>query len=185
MSERRQAFRREPIEIDLTETFTLSVAPIPWEQRNEFGNEVVKQHTAILNDAIKVYTDPESNLPQLETALAEKIRDPGTLLKLGLDEVTYGLLDAGIGMKKLYKNQTDEILLAICDVNGLEQIKPLIDPNSLAPATLGGMIDSLKVVAGIEDEEDTPKIESGPDSSQPESPETQLEGSPIPSLTPS
>lgn len=175
MPERRQAFRREPIEIDLGGEVILSVGPVVWQQRNDFGNEVIRQHVEIINEAVKMYTDPDTGVPQLEAKLGEKFSDPDTLFKLGLDDITYGLLKS---LPVLYQNQVVAILLAICEVNELDQLKAMIDPNLTTPTTIGGLLTSLISGGPI----DTQKTESGPDSSSLESPETPSEPSPIQSL---
>src|SRR6185503_4890083 len=89
MSERRTAFRRDPIEIELeAEGRLISVGPVPWEQRNDLGNEIVKQHTEELNDSVKsfVTTIDDIEVPQLEARLANKLKDPFVVLKLGLED---------------------------------------------------------------------------------------------------
>lgn len=159
MPDRRQAFAREPIEVDLGGKVIL-VGPIPWEQRNDFGNEVMRQHTEIMNHAIQIYIDDaaEDAIPKIETLFAEKFNDPRRLMELGLPEETFD----EVRTLKLYNNQVVAILLAICDVNELSQLYPLLDPNSPTPTILGGN-DSTTEAAGI----DTQKTESGPDSSPP------------------
>ena len=124
MTDRRQAFRREPLEVDLGDDRIIIVDPLPWEARNDFGNQLVYQHTQITNEAVRLYVDPDTQVPQLEAKLGEKFTDPKRLLELGLSsgafEVAYS--------KPLYRNQLTEILLAILDINELEQLKPMIDP---------------------------------------------------------
>ena len=159
MSDRRQAFRREPIEIDLGGNQVISVGPISWINRNNFGNEVMRQHSEILNDALRIYVDEsvENAVPQLQAKFAEKFSDPYALFKLGLDaETNARVLQIG---DELTFEQIVAILLAICDVNNMGQLHPLLDPNALAPTPLGGLIASL--AAG----EDIQKTESGLDSS--------------------
>lgn len=161
MSERRQAYRREPIEVDLGGNEIISIGPIPWLQRNDFGNEVMRQHAQILNEAVQIYLDEtaEEAVPQLQAKFAEKFIDPYRLFELGLDPETYQRVKPLV----LYDNQIVEILLAICDVNQLGQLRPLLDPNSLTPTQLGGMVSAL-----VSGEQDTQKTESSPDSSSPE-----------------
>lgn len=169
MYERRQAFRREPIEVQLDETTVISVAPVPWQQRNDFGNEVVNQHVEILNNAVRMYIDADTGLPQLEAKMGEKFSDPDALFKLGLLPETY----SAVKSLDLYHNQIVEILLAICDVNDVAQLKAMIDPNLTTPTKLGGILSGL-----IEPEADTQSPESGPDSLLGVSEEKLLETSP-------
>lgn len=171
MTERRQAFRREPIEIDLGGEVVLSVGPVVWQRRNDFGNEVIRQHLEIVNEAVKMYTDPDTGVPQLEAKLGEKFSDPETLFGLGLEEDPYLQL-RGVS---LYQNQVVAILLAICEVNELDQLKAMIDPNLLTPTTIGGILSDL--ISGART--DIQKIESGQDSSLPDSGESPSD----PSLT--
>jgi len=161
MTERRQAYRREPIEVDLGGE-VISVGPITWLQRNDFGNEVMRQHTQILNEAVQIYVDEsaEEAIPQLEAKFAEKFIDPYRLFELGLDDENYQRLKS----MDLYDNQIVEILFAICDVNRLDQLRPLLDPNSLTPTKLGGIVSEL--VSGVQN---ILKTESSPDSSSQES----------------
>jgi hypothetical protein len=162
MADRRQAYRREPIEVDLGEQ-VIPVGPVSWVRRNDFGNEVMRQHSELLNEAMRIYIDESSDnaVPQVEVKFAEKFKDPYELFKIGLDEATYNRVKA---IDDLTFDQIIVLLLAICDVNNLSQLYPLLDPNSLTPTTLGGAISTL--AAGVTD---TQKTESGPDSSSPES----------------
>lgn len=166
MTERRQAYRREPIEIDLGNDTIISIGPVSWLKRNDFGNEVMRQHSDIINEAVKIYLDEnaENAVPQIEARFAEKFTEPYKLLELGLDPDTYKTL---VDLDLTYE-QIVAILLAICDVNKLSQLYPLLDPNSLTPTPLGGLIS--KLVSG---EDDTQKTESSPDSSSQESNETE------------
>jgi len=169
MGERRQAFRREPIEVDLGGDRIIVVAPLPWERRNDFGNEVIQQHVTILNDAVKIYVEPDTNIPQLQAKLGEKFTDPVQLLQIGLDA---GAFETAMA-EPLFMNQVVEILIAICDVNELEQVKALVDPNSTTPTVLSGILSDL-----LPGEENTQKTESGPDSSSADSTEILSEISP-------
>lgn len=172
MSERRQAFVREPIEIALSENTVISVGPIPWQQRNEFGNEIIQQNVRVVNKAVASYINEDLGIPQIEAKFSEKWDDPITLLKLGLDETLFVMLD----IPKLHHNQIAMILSAACEVNGLEQLLPLVDPNLTTPTMLGGLASGLTEIL----EADTQRIESGLDSSLMDSPETPSEPSPIP-----
>lgn len=168
MTERRQAFRREPIEVDLGGEVIL-VGPVSWLKRNDFGNEVMRQNSEILNESISIYVnkDAEVAIPEITAKFTEKFTDPYVLFEVGLEEETFKQVKA---IDPLYENQIVEILLAICDVNRLETLKPLLDPNFQTPTTLGGLLGLA--VAG---ETDTQKTESGLDSSS-------LESTEVPSL---
>lgn len=169
MTERRQAFRKEPIEIDFGDNRTVSVGPLPWQERNDFGDEVIRQYLQILNEAVLLYVDPDTGAPQLEAKLGEKFSDPQALMKLGLSEDDFKTVqDPPLG-----QNQIVIVLLAIAEVNDLQQLYPMLDPNLETPTSLSGILWEL-VQEGL-----TPKTESGPDSSSPGSEETPSE----PSLT--
>lgn len=171
MSERRQAFRRDPIEIDLGGDTIISVGPVPWQQRNDFGDEVVRQNLDVINESVSLYIDPETSAPQLEAKLGQKFNDANELLKRGLDETTYGMV---MSINPLYHNQIIAILIAVCEVNDLEHLLPLIDPKLIAPTSLGGIVSDLM----LGQMDGTQKTESSQSSSSPESAETQSSASP-------
>jgi hypothetical protein len=162
MAERRQAFRRDPIEVDLGDDKVISVGPVPWQQRNDFGDAVIRQNIQVINEAVSMYVDPDTSAPQLEAKLGQKFNDANELLILGLDEATYELVMA---ISPLYYNQIIAILVAAAEVNELDQLLPLIDPKLLAPTTLGGLVSDLM----MERMGDTPKTESSPSSSSQDS----------------
>lgn len=170
MNERRQAFRREPIEIELDDGLVISVAPVDWLKRSDFGNEVIRQNTGILNEAVRAYTDPETGAPQFEMALAERFTDGRELLRLGLDEETFTRVMA---IPMLYQNQLVEILLAICDVNELKKLREILDPNFESQTGAGTMLSTLAEVISL-------KTESGPSSSPQDSDTSISEPEPTP-----
>jgi len=176
MDDRRQAFKREPIIVELSPEESISIDPIPWEQRTAFGDEVVRQNVSILNEAARIYVDEDSGAPQLEAKLTQKFTDPRRLFELGLIPETYEIIKD----KKLYHNQVVEILLVIAEINDLPQLKPMLDPNSLTPTPLSGILSSLTTPGDV-----SLPIESGPDSSSPDSNETSSETSPTLSSVPS
>lgn len=169
-AERRQAFRREPIIVDLDESGTnfVTVAPITWERRNDFGSAVIHQSTIQVNEAIRLFVD--GDVPQLEASYADKFTDGQELLKLGLPESEFEKLPS-----ELYYNQVLELLFAILEVNQLEHLRPLLDPNFQAPTESGGILSRL--IGGLT----TQNPESGDDSSSQDSIETPSEISPTPS----
>jgi len=173
MPEARHAFKREAIEVQLTADDSILVDPIPWEQRNDFGDEVLRQHVEIMNEAVRLYVDPDTGVPQLEAKLAEKFSDPQKLFELGLTAPAFEKVKG----RSLYMNQIVAILDAICEVNDLVQLRPLLDPNSTTPTMLGGVLSEL--LSGMETTSSQPE-ESGPSSSSEDSNETLSEVSPIP-----
>jgi|SRR6185503_9500409 len=175
MSERRQAFRPDPIEVELEKDGRLiSVGPVPWEQRNDIGNEIVKQHTNELNEAVRIFVAEDGTTPQLEARMANKLTDPFAIMHLALEPAEY----EKVVDKKIYLNQITAILLAIVEVNELEHLKPLVDPNASTPGSFGGMISTLLPT----EDDNTPQTGSGQNSSPGASPATSSETSPTPSL---
>lgn len=156
MPERRQAFRQEPIEVDLGNGRVISVGPLLWEDRNRLGDEIVHQHTEELNEALKIFVE-EDQAPRLEARLGNKLKDPFAVLRIGLDEKEY----EKVVDKKLYPNQLTQLLVTALEVNELGHLKPLVDPNSQTPAGIGGIISLLRQT----EDDATPKTESGQDSS--------------------
>lgn len=159
MPERRQAFRPEPVELEFSDGFILSIGPVPWPKRNDFGNEVIQQYVENLNEAVRAYIDTETGTPQLVARMGEKFTDPATLLRLGLLPGAFEQIEK----RDLYFQEVVQILLAICDVNDLKKLRPLIDPNLETPTLVGGSLSPT-----VEEGTNSPKIESGPDSSSPE-----------------
>lgn len=176
MTERRQVFRRDPIEIELGGDEVISVGPVPWQKRNDFGDAIVRQHIMMINEAVELYVDPDTSTPQLSAKLGEKFRDADELFQLCLSEEEY----AKLKQLTLYHNQVIEILRAACEVNDLDQLIQLIDPKLMAPTTLGGIVSDLMLGQDL-----TPKTESSPDSSSEVSTAEPLNGSPTPSSVPS
>lgn len=132
VNERRQAHRREAIEVEVTGGKVFTAAPLPWMARNDFGDEVVRQATKSLNEYVKIYTDPELNIPQLEAKLDERLTDPNVILLM---------IYPGNDVKDfipLVWSEIVELIFAGLDVNGLERLKRTIDPNFVPPTTNGG-----------------------------------------------
>lgn len=159
-SERRQAHRRQSIIVELEEGVLFEAKPLPWLKRNDFGNEVVKQHTASINEAVRLYTDPETNVPILEAKLYERITDPIGLIT----DFAYPGTKAK-DLNNLTWRQLIELLLAALEVNDLQHLARMIDPNSQAPTENGTSQPS----EGALEEALGQKIESIVDSSLPES----------------
>lgn len=149
MAERRQAHRREPIIVELPSGVEIEVHPLPWQARNDVGDEIINQSQEITNEAIRVYVDQTSGAPQLEMRLNEKLRDPGMIVAMGLPGVE-------IPSDTTY-SEIHEIIYAILDVNDLEKLRPLVDPNFQTPTTIGG--ESLSGLESLIDGVKTPSSE--------------------------
>lgn len=132
MGERRQVHRREPIEVELDNGQIFVAKPLPWMQRNDLGNEILRQNTEAVNEAVRLYTDPETNLVQIETKLAEKLKDPISILRMSYPEndvLDYSILEYG---------ELTQLLLVALEVNQLDHLRGLVDPNFQPPMPIGG-----------------------------------------------
>lgn len=166
MPERRQATRREPIEIEVEDGRVFTAHPLPWMQANDLGNEIVKQNMEAANDFVHMWINDEG-LPELQMQFQVKIKDWHTPLKMAFPEVTE---EQWTEPAVLSADECASLLLASLDVNHLEHIKHLVDPNSPTPTNLGGTATSP------EPEGNGQKTESTADSESTASPE------PMPSI---
>lgn len=154
MDDRRQIHRRTPITLVFDNGSEIIARPLPWMQRNDLGQEIINQNTEAVNDAVRLMMDEESNLPQLELRLSNKLANPLQVLRVGYPDVESNFYS------ELSFTDITEALLALLEVNQLEHLKPLVDPNSLPPTESSGTSSSE---AGTT--EAGPKIESSPNSS--------------------
>jgi len=163
MTERRQAVRRQAITVVVGKTEFVA-NPLFWMARNDLGNEILRQYAELTNESIKAFAD-DSGVPQLTLIIGDKLKDPMKVLSMGYPEVD--------GWPDMTWDEILELILASCDVNGLENLKTLVDPNSPAPTNLGGISGS-----GENNQENTPKTQSSPDSDSLDSPEEKPQNSP-------
>lgn len=155
MADRRQAVRREPIEVQVRDKVYVA-KPLPWLQANELGNEVIRQNAESANNAVRMYV--EGDVPQLEASLKRNISDWGKFLVLGYPDIK---------SEEFAPYDTDELHelgKAILEVNHFEYLLPLIDPNGVSPTLNGG--NEISAVG------DGQKTNSSPDSSSTESTQT-------------
>lgn len=129
MPERRQAHRREPIIVEVRGV-DLEARPLPWLQRNDLGNAVIRQYTEMMNSTMRSYVNPETNAPELEMYLNDKLQDPIEIIQLGYPDME---IKPEWEYPELY-----DLIYAALDVNDLEHLKELVDPNSLTPTSNGG-----------------------------------------------
>lgn len=162
MGDRRQVHRREPIEIELDDGRVFTARPLPWLRRNDLGSEILRQNTEAVNDAVRIYTDPDTNILQLEARLQEKIPDPWGVLKIGYPE------NKPEDFQELDYGELIEVMVAMLEVNQLNHLKQLVDPNFQPPMPDGGMTSSAEGVPEV-----GPKTESSQNSSSSDSTETQ------------
>jgi len=142
MAERRQAHRREPIIVEIREE-EVEARPLPWIQRNDLGNAVIEQYTAMLNSTMRSYVNPETKVPELQMYLNDKLGNPIEILSMA-----YPNLD----IKDEWEwPEIYELIYAALDVNELGHLRDLIDPNFQTPTSAGGTSSSgmAKRVEGI------------------------------------
>jgi hypothetical protein len=129
MVERRQVSRREPIEVEVRGRVFVA-EPLPWQVVGDLGNEIVRQNAEAANEAIRLYV--QDDIPQLDLKLAQKISDWMALLKIAFPQNSKeDFLDLDI-------DEVSELILASVDVNHLQHLRHLVDPNFQTPTNLGG-----------------------------------------------
>lgn len=175
MAERRHVHRREPIEVEVEGIGIFIARPLPWMDRNDLGDEIVRQATESVNQAVRLYTDPELNLPQLEAKLDEKLVDPVAVLKKAFPDADESLFPM------LAWEEMKAIIETSLEVNALERLKRLLNPNSPSPVpnglspsspeageTIGAKIESMLALSlpGSDEEisSDSPTEKSSPSS---------------------
>lgn len=159
--ERRQVHRREPIETELDNGEVFVASPLPWMDRNDLGDAIVREGMDAFNEGINLWMDPKTKAPQIEMIFREKIKVPLPILRMmypGVEDAKY---------QGLVKEELVALMLASTEVNGLQHLNYLIDPNLSTPTLkLGGTPSSE--TPGVETT-GGPKIESLPDSPSPDS----------------
>lgn len=172
MTERRRAVKTEPIVVEVYNGDTFTAQPLYWLDRNELGSEILRQYGDSTNEAIKSFMD-ESGTPQLSLELNDKLKDPIKVLEMAYPEVK------GWKDKRLTWPEILELIFASLEVNSLERLKDLVDPNWSAPEKNGG------TSSGEADQTNTQNEQSTPDSDSPDSPTPTLLNSPTTSSPPS
>lgn len=134
MAERRQAARREPIEISTEDGRVFTAHPLPWMQASDLGNNILEQNIQSANELVHLWVN-DAGLPELQMKFSQKITDWQTPLRLAYpnepEEKWHEPFD-------LSSDELAEILLVALEVNHLEHIKHLVDPNSPTPMKPGG-----------------------------------------------
>lgn len=156
MSERRQATRRTPIEVELEDGRIFTARPLPWMEANDLGNVILQEQAASANDAVRLFM--EDNVPQLAVTLQLKVKDWQAVLDRAYPEVTR---EEWSNPRVPDRDECAALVIASLDVNNLEHLKQLVDPNSPTPTTLGG--NDILELAG--QETTGQKTPSTPDSS--------------------
>lgn len=163
MDNRRLVHRREPIIIEIDSGRVFEARPLPWLKRNELGNEIVSQGVAKVNEFVRMYveeTDLGKAVPQLEMTFVDRLGDYPKIMGMAYPHEDPSSFD-DLSFEELL-----ELIGAALEVNKLDPLRPLIDPNSNSPIEIGLPEPSIgEVTDGL-------KTTSTPDSSSPESPET-------------
>jgi hypothetical protein len=148
----RMATRREPItvtvDIGASKPVEFVAKPLPWTKRNDVGDAVNLMYGAALTHELQATRDEEGNLTALQGGLFEKGMDYRGLFVLGYSE--YDVDDDGeVSVKaeppkslmgafnRLEFDQMIEVLTAVLDVNGLDRIKHLLDPERKKALLIG------------------------------------------------
>lgn len=152
MAERRQVARRDPIIIE-TSQGDVVVEPLPWMQRNDLGDKILQSYAESINSMVgAMSTDPETGRVSTGGAhFDDKAFNWDGIIDLALPSVDRGLID------KLDITELRTCLLASLEVNKLESLGSMIDPNFQPPSQ-----------EGREDQQDGQKIISLPDSGSPD-----------------
>lgn len=159
MAERRQVARPEPIELEVRGKVFVA-EPLPWMICNDLGNNILQQNTEATNNLVKMYV--EGNIPQLEVLFKQKISDWYSVLKIAYPKMKPE------DFQDLHPFECSELLCASLEVNGLDHLKHLVDPNSPTPDSSGeSAISDLGEMIEV-----GPRTLSSPDSSDGASPET-------------
>lgn len=124
MAERRQVNRREPIVAE-TSQGDVEVHPLPWRQRNDLGDFVITSYIKSLNAVVSALSvTEEGQLKQAEGRFEDQHFDWGGALELAFPSEA---------QEKLNKLQFDELQSLLCislEINGLENLRNMIDPKT-------------------------------------------------------
>jgi len=133
MAERRQAARREPIEVELEDGRVFVAKPLPWMEANDVGNIILQEQAASVNEAVRMYMD--DNVPQLEVSLQLKVVNWQPVLDRCYPDITHEQWSTPAAPTR---DECAELVIASLDVNHLEHLRGLVDPNFQTPTNLGG-----------------------------------------------
>lgn len=171
MAERRRAARREPIEVEVEDGRVFIARPLPWTEASDFANEIMRQSVEVTNDLVRMFTT-DAGVPQLEMKARQKLEDWHIPLKMAFPDVAD---EVWIKPRILDMEECAELLIAACDVNHLEHMKHLIDPNSPTPTLLGGNDSSAEGMEKVGEKIESTLTSLGPDSTaNPPSPSPEV-----------
>lgn len=134
--ERRLVHRRTPIVVVLDGGKEFTAKPLPWQKRNDLGQELVRDNVEQTNKQLRMFLDPELSVPQIEAQLNEPLSDYPKFLLLGYENTKReDFDDCSFG-------ELVELLAAVLEVNELGKMRRLIDPNFQSPTPPTGEISS-------------------------------------------
>lgn len=147
----RKTTRREPISITAElangDEHKFDAKPLPWRVRNDLGEAINAMYANALNLEIRALTDDDGNVTGLQGSMFEKVMDYPGLFIFAFSE--WEIDDAGEAKAKKPPSKADtaafnqidfdqmiEVLVAALDVNGLDRLVHLLDPErKKAPLT--------------------------------------------------
>ena len=142
----RRTSRPEPIitEVESVDSKMLrfEAVPLPWRERNDFGDEMVQQHLTALNEGIQEIGEGKD--AHLVGKRMDAMIDYEKLFKMGYPN------GSTEDFQQLTFEQMMEVLSAALDVNLLESQRYMIDPNFNAPNRQnrdGGSTDGQKTTS--------------------------------------
>jgi hypothetical protein len=133
MGERRQAHRRETITVALVNGKEFVAEPLHWMERNDLGNEILRQSQEMVNESMRLYVDAASGAPQVELMLDTKLNDFPKILMMAYPGTKRQDYEGNI-----YYEDFLELIYAALDVNSLTHLRRLVDPNFQSPEKNGG-----------------------------------------------
>src|SRR5687768_10766962 len=86
MGDRRQVHRRTPTIVEFDGGIEFEVKPLPWQKRNDLGQQIIQDNVEQTNKQLRMFIDPELNVPQIEAQLNEPLSDYPRFIRLGLTE---------------------------------------------------------------------------------------------------
>jgi hypothetical protein len=101
---------------------------------NDLGNEIVRQNLEAANELVRMWVS-DSGLPELQMQFAKKITDWQTVFRMAYPDES---IDKFNTPNAPSLDESADLILAALDVNHLEHIKHLVDPNYQPPMIPGG-----------------------------------------------
>lgn len=124
----RQTTRPTPRQITAgPDGHVFTAAPLPWRKRNDLGNLINSSYMDSITEAIRAFTEDGERVPEVKVNFRESLFDWEGVFKL-----SYPTEDAA-EFEKLDIYEMREVLCGALEVNGLESLRYMIDPNFQNP----------------------------------------------------